>query len=139
MVYVDHGNSGTVEASSLRPIDHDMSLRAIPPLAHECELAFVKVPELAQEWGRDGAMLLNDVAWGRDVVAKVHAVDPDGNRPLVTIYDESGEHADTSVNEMIVSEGLGRINVRQQRDRRLGLSLSPQTPPTSKWSRSSSA
>ena len=66
--YVDHGNCATVKASQLRPLDP--SYFALPPQARECVMAFMRVPSVDDEFGRDAAMCLNDLGWGKELLGR---------------------------------------------------------------------
>ncbi len=81
---------------SLRPLDS--SFFVIPPQARECVLAYLRAPGLDQDYGRDCALALSDVAWGRQLLCRIHARDAQG-KLVVTLHD--GEEP-ASVNEQLV-------------------------------------
>ncbi|CAM9976725.1 unnamed protein product, partial [Laminaria digitata] len=74
--YVDHGNSAIVKASGLRPLDP--SYFTFPVQARECVMAFMRVPSLEEDFGRDAAMMLNTLGWGKDLLGRALGRDADG-------------------------------------------------------------
>ncbi|CAM9394274.1 unnamed protein product [Choristocarpus tenellus] len=102
--YIDHGNSATVSMSKLRPLDS--SYFAFRPQARACVLAFTRVPSLEDEFGRDAAMALNEMAWGKDLLGRALGRDEEG-RLMMAVYD--GEDTE-SLNEALVSQGLARVS-----------------------------
>jgi hypothetical protein len=42
---------------------HDRSYFEVPAQAKECVLAYTRVPTLVEEWGRDAAGLVQELAW----------------------------------------------------------------------------
>lgn len=56
--YIDYGNQETVAYSRLRPLDPSVS--AAPGLAQLCSLAFIKVPDLEDDFGQEAAEYLSD-------------------------------------------------------------------------------
>lgn len=115
--YVDFGNEGTVEPSFTRPLPNT-PVCSSPPLAQECTLAFVKTPALNKDFGREAAMLLSDLVFGKAVIAKIHPAQNDEGRQLVSLYlNEEGkdESEQLCVAEVILREGLGYCDKRTTR------------------------
>lgn len=56
--YIDYGNQEVVAYSQLRPIEPSVS--SAPGLAQLCTLAFVKVPELEDDYGQEAAVRLSE-------------------------------------------------------------------------------
>jgi staphylococcal nuclease domain-containing protein 1 len=68
--FVDYGNSETVPAARLVPLD--AALHAVPALAHLAALAHIKVPSLDEEGGVEAAQLLGRLtSGGRALTARV--------------------------------------------------------------------
>ena len=56
--YIDYGNQETVTYSRLHPLDPSVS--SSPGLAQLCSLAFIKVPNLEEDFGQEAAEYLSD-------------------------------------------------------------------------------
>eukprot|EP00953_Heterococcus_sp_UTEX-ZZ885_P010818 6299-Heterococcus_DN1.PRE.2 len=80
----------------------------VPAQAKECVLAYTRVPTLVEEWGRDAAGLVQELAWGKDLQARFLGRDPITGKAMAALYD--GEN-DQSINEVLVQEGacLARV------------------------------
>ena len=107
--FIDYGNSATVPLSKIRPLDDE--LVSVPAQARPCCLAYIRTPELNEECGNDCAMALQDLAWGRQLVAKIVSRD-ELNRLHVVLFDGESQQ---SINSQIVGEGLGRMDKKQSR------------------------
>ncbi|KAG5176046.1 hypothetical protein JKP88DRAFT_270898 [Tribonema minus] len=107
--YIDHGNCATVPAGKLRPLDR--TYFDLPPLAKECVLAYTRVPSLTEEWGGDAAGLLQEMAWGKELKARMLGRDATTGKPMVALYEE-GEQ---SIQEIMVGEGLARLAKRAEK------------------------
>lgn len=60
----------------------------LPPLAKECVLAYTRVPSLSEEWGGDAAGLLQEMAWGKELKARMLGRDSATGKPMVALYEE---------------------------------------------------
>lgn len=60
--FVDFGNTESVPVHRLAPLD--AALQSIPSLAHLAALAYVKVPQLGEEFGLDAAQLVGSLTGG---------------------------------------------------------------------------
>lgn len=56
--YIDYGNQEVVPYSQLRPIDPSVS--AAPGLAQLCNLAYIKVPSVEEDFGQEAALYLSE-------------------------------------------------------------------------------
>ncbi|GBG26689.1 Staphylococcal nuclease domain-containing protein 1 [Hondaea fermentalgiana] len=115
--YVDFGNEGTVEMSHVRPMPNT-AVCASPALARECVLAFTKTPALDREYGREAAMLLSDLVFGKSVTAKLHPSKNEEGYQLVSLYlkeEDKAEDEQLCVAEVILREGLGYCDKRTTR------------------------
>jgi hypothetical protein len=68
--YIDFGNKEKAPMSRLRE-SNDEELFAKAPLADLCELAFVEVQPLDDEFGTDAAVMLNSLVWGKTLDVQV--------------------------------------------------------------------
>ena len=121
VTYIDYGNRGSVPVTKMRPL-RQPEMEKIPPLARACRLAFVKSPSLDEEFGRDAGMCLSNAAFGKELVAKIHSRDED-NRLVVTLFDESSA---TSINEVMLLEGVARLSKREVRSTRRAAKQQPE-------------
>jgi len=104
VLYIDHGNVAVVSKQThLRPLDVELSPDRIPAVAKEAVLALTKTRDLDSEEGMDAARLLQNLAWNKDLTARIFC-EADGNM-IISLYDDIGN---ASINEQIVSEGLAR-------------------------------
>lgn len=55
-----------------------MSLPSYLLTARECVMAFMRVPSLEEEFGRDAAMCLNALGWGKELLGRALGRDADG-------------------------------------------------------------
>lgn len=56
--YIDYGNQEVVAYSQLRPLDTSVS--SSPGLSQLCSLAYVKVPNLEEDYGQEAAIRLSE-------------------------------------------------------------------------------
>ena len=106
VLFVDHRNISTVPiATHLRPLDPQLGVVRIPPVAKEATLALTKTRSLDDDEGIEAARLLQSFAWGRDVSATIYCKD-DG-KLVVSLFDANNT---VTVNEQLVSEGLARVS-----------------------------
>ena len=78
--YIDYGNQEVVPYSQLRPIDPSVS--AAPGIAQLCSLAYVKVPNLEEDFGEEAAEYLSELTLnsGKEFRAKVEERDTSGGK-----------------------------------------------------------
>jgi len=53
-------------------------LAGVPRARRECVMAFMRVPSLDEEFGRDAAMGLNSLGWGKDLLGRALGRDAEG-------------------------------------------------------------
>ncbi|KAL2342841.1 hypothetical protein Fmac_004126 [Flemingia macrophylla] len=122
--YIDYGNQEEVPYSQLRPIDPSVS--AAPGLAQLCRLAYVKVPNLEEDYGEEAAVYLNELTLetGKEFKAKIEEKDTSGGKMkgqgtgtvlAVTLIAEDSEN---SVNAAMLQLGLGRLEKKNRWDRK---------------------
>ncbi|KAE9587364.1 hypothetical protein Lal_00004854 [Lupinus albus] len=122
--YIDYGNQEEVAYSQLRPLDPSVS--AAPGLAQLCSLAYIKLPNLEEDYGQEAAEYLSEITLnsGKEFGAKVEERDTSGGKVkgqgtgtvlAVTIV---AVDSDISVNALILQDGLARIEKRNRWDKR---------------------
>lgn len=101
VVFIDHGNAAVVPvATHLRPLDLTLGTDRIPPVATEAQLALTLTRGLEDDEGLDAARMLQSLAWGKDLSARLHAV-VEGKMVITLLVP--GE--DKSINEQLVAAG----------------------------------
>jgi len=103
ILYVDFGNAETLPASRLRSLD--ASFKDLPHQAQEASLAFVKTPELDEDYGQEAAIFLRDMVMGKTMVANLEY--KDGSRWFLSLGDRESQ---VMVNAAILRAGLGRVD-----------------------------
>ncbi|XP_076893622.1 ribonuclease TUDOR 2-like [Bidens hawaiensis] len=118
--YIDYGNQEAVTYSQLRPLHPSVS--SAPGLAQLCQLAYLKVPSLEEDYGQEAAMHLSENTLSEPKVFKAVIEDRDnsggkvkgqgtGNILLVTLIDAE---ADTSINAIMLKGGVARLEKRRR-------------------------
>ena len=111
VTFIDYGNSDEVTVDRMRALDP--AVGRIPPLAHFCTLAYIRVQEANSPLGHDAGVLLNELVWGVEgLKARVHSTDGEG-RLFVSVTTPSSEG--TTVQELLVNAGLARLSTSQAR------------------------
>eukprot|EP00957_Ditylum_brightwellii_P001404 110334-Ditylum_brightwellii.AAC.1 len=106
VLFIDHGNLDVVKVSThLRPLSDELGTDKIPPVAKEAELILTIVRSTEDDYGLDAARMLNDVAWGKELNARVYYSSE--GKSYLTLTDPSDDSK--SINETIVAAGLGRV------------------------------
>ncbi|KAL5174137.1 Ribonuclease TUDOR 1 [Glycine soja] len=122
--YIDYGNQEVVPYSQLRPIDPSVS--AAPGIAQLCSLAYVKVPNLEEDFGEEAAEYLSELTLnsGKEFRAKVEERDTSGGKakgqgtgPVLAVTLVAVD-SDISVNAAMLQEGLARLEKRNRWDRK---------------------
>jgi staphylococcal nuclease domain-containing protein 1 len=118
--YIDYGNQETVTYNQLRPADPSVS--SAPGLAQLCQLAYLKVPSLDEDYGQEAAVHLSEstLAEPKEFKAIIEERDTSGGKVkgqgtgnvlLVTLIDEK---ADTSINAIMLKAGVARLEKRRR-------------------------
>ncbi|GJM85124.1 hypothetical protein PR202_ga01548 [Eleusine coracana subsp. coracana] len=122
--YIDYGNQEVIPYSHIRPADPSVS--ASPALAQLCSLAFIKVPNLEDDFGHEAAEYLSECLLGsskqyramieeRDTSGGKSKGQGTGNVLIVTLVDAETE---TSINATMLEEGLARLERSKRWDTR---------------------
>ncbi|KAI8817141.1 uncharacterized protein EV422DRAFT_256727 [Fimicolochytrium jonesii] len=114
LIYIDYGNSETVPSTRIRPLDPSFSTTHLAPQAIEARLAYLRVPELDQDYGEEAYEYLRDATENRDLVAKIVGKVPGVSSPQalnVILYDKKSltSAGGESINERVVRDGFGTV------------------------------
>ncbi|KAL3140607.1 hypothetical protein ABBQ32_005177 [Trebouxia sp. C0010 RCD-2024] len=118
VIFLDFGNQDRVGGKGVRAIDS--ALAAVPPQAHCCSLAYLKVPSLDADYGLDAAQFLSQATGGgkrmtanierRERQQQAHGRDALGSQPLLhVVLSKEGNSAADSVNADMLRAGLARV------------------------------
>jgi staphylococcal nuclease domain-containing protein 1 len=109
LTYLDYGNSETLPWSRLRPLTQpQFSTQKLKPQATDAVLSFLQMPTSPQ-YLRDTVDFVMEQTEGRELVANVDYVGPDGTL-YVTLLDPKLSHQiDESINADVVREGLAMV------------------------------
>ncbi|TVU29909.1 hypothetical protein EJB05_21500 [Eragrostis curvula] len=122
--YIDYGNQEVVPYNRIRPADPSVS--ATPALAQLCNLAFIKVPNLEDDFGHEAAEYLSEclLSNSKQYRAMIEERDTSGGKSKgqgtgtvlnVTLVDAETE---TSINATMLEEGLARLERSKRWDTR---------------------
>ncbi|GMN62202.1 hypothetical protein TIFTF001_031286 [Ficus carica] len=118
--YIDYGNQEVVPYSHLRPIDPSVS--AAPGLAQLCNLAYIKVPDVEEDFGQEAAEYLSEhtLSSAKEFRAKVEERDASGGKvkgqgtgPITSVTLVAVD-AEISINAAMLQEGLARLEKRKR-------------------------
>ncbi|XP_062091486.1 ribonuclease TUDOR 1 [Humulus lupulus] len=118
--YIDYGNQEVVTYSQLRPADASVS--AAPGLAQLCNLAYIKVPGLEDDFGQEAAEYLSEqtLSSSKEFRAKVEERDASGGKvkgqgtgPIISVTLVAVD-AEISVNAAMLQEGLARLEKKKR-------------------------
>ncbi|KAL4584654.1 hypothetical protein LXL04_009260 [Taraxacum kok-saghyz] len=118
--YIDYGNQEVVSYSQIRPLDASVS--SAPGLAQLCQLAYLKVPTLEDDYGQEAAMHLSEstLSGPKEFKAVIEEKDTSGGKVkgqgtgtvlLVTLIDPESE---ISINASMLEGGLARMEKRRR-------------------------
>ena len=129
--FIDYGNTECVKKSDVRAVPQ--SLSAVPPQAHLASLAFVRCPNLSDDYGLEAAQQLSKVVGGgkklQGMIEKSFT-GTDGPEMLLTLWSSSSDPGSVngrtggnvgygqSVNSILVCEGLARVIERRDKNQR---------------------
>jgi endonuclease YncB( thermonuclease family) len=79
----------------------------VPPLAHECSLAFIQPPRLEEPLGDEAAQTLRDLAWSQELFLKVQNEDKFGK--LYAVLSRDPNELANTINGELVGRGLAKV------------------------------
>ncbi|KAH7296655.1 hypothetical protein KP509_26G032900 [Ceratopteris richardii] len=112
--YIDYGNQEKLPLSKLRPLDSAISI-GTPGLALLLSLAYVRIPELEEDYGQEAAEYLSSLIGDKVFMAKVVERDTSGGKVKgqgtgtklsVLLHDVDQAN---SINASMLEAGYGRI------------------------------
>uniref|UniRef100_A0A803NVN4 Ribonuclease n=1 Tax=Cannabis sativa TaxID=3483 RepID=A0A803NVN4_CANSA len=118
--YIDYGNQEVVTYKQLRPVDASVS--AAPGLAQLCNLAYIKVPGLEDDFGEEAAEYLSELTLSssKEFRAKIEERDASGGKvkgqgtgPIISVTLVAVD-AEISVNAAMLQDGLARLEKRRR-------------------------
>jgi len=114
VAYVDFGNRADVALDRLRPLDADLA--SAKPLALSCKLAFVDVPTLQKDYGKEAAEHLGSLVWDASLKMRVVRYDAREKFYEVLLFSspaaDDDETDDVCVNKSMLASGYGRVDSR---------------------------
>ncbi|KAG6470595.1 hypothetical protein ZIOFF_071669 [Zingiber officinale] len=120
--YIDYGNREFLPYSHLRPLDPSVS--AAPSLAQLCSLAYIKVPNLEDDFGQEAAEYLSELTLNnsKEFSAMIEEQDTSGGKSkgpgsgivlMVTLTE-----GELSINAAMLQEGLAKLERKKKWDTR---------------------
>lgn len=122
--FIDYGNKERVPSDKIRPCDS--ALAAVPPQAVAAQLAYLRVPNLDEEFGQDAAATLAQLVGGgkrlkASVITRERPAGGKDRHPgraggkLHVVLKEEG--AERSINAEMLAAGMGRLpSIRKVRE-----------------------
>lgn len=112
LTYLDYGNSETVPFSRLRPLSQpQFSTQKLKPQATDAVLSLLQLPTSAQ-YLRDAVDFIAEQTDGRELVANVDYVAPEGTLHISLLDPKISHSIDESINADVVREGLAMVPVK---------------------------
>lgn len=109
LTYVDYGNSETVPWTRLRPLNQpQFSLQKLKAQATDAVLSFLQLPT-SEQYLRDTIEFIMEQTEGRELVANVDFVAPEGTLHISLIDPKVSSQPEDGVNAEVIREGLAMV------------------------------
>ena len=109
LTYLDYGNSETVPWTRLRPLTQpQFSTQKVRPQATDAVLSFLQLPT-SEQYLRDSVDFIMEQTDGRELVANVDYVAPEGTLHLSLLDPKISSKIDESINAEVLREGLAMV------------------------------
>ncbi|KIV85311.1 hypothetical protein PV11_01016 [Exophiala sideris] len=109
LTYLDYGNNETLPWSRLRPLSQpQFSTQKLKPQATDAVLSFCQLPT-TEQYLRDSVGFIMEQTEGRELVANVDYVAPEGTLHVTLLDPKVSSKIDESVNAEVVREGLAMV------------------------------
>ncbi|KAJ9612208.1 hypothetical protein H2200_003805 [Cladophialophora chaetospira] len=109
LTYLDYGNSETVPWTRLRPLTQpQFSLQKLKPQATDAVLSFLQLPT-SEQYLRDTIDFIMEQTEGRELVANVDFVAPEGTLHVSLIDPKVSSQPEGSINAEVIREGLAMV------------------------------
>ena len=110
VVYIDYGNSEHQPWSALRPLDQTkFGPQRLKGQAVDAALSFVQFNN-SPEYLKEAVSMLDEITFGRELVANVDFTDTKENLIYVSLMDPKAPNPLETINGEIVLEGLAMVN-----------------------------
>eukprot|EP01126_Amoeba_proteus_P042870 TRINITY_DN4671_c0_g2_i3.p1 TRINITY_DN4671_c0_g2~~TRINITY_DN4671_c0_g2_i3.p1 ORF type:complete len:936 (+),score=227.18 TRINITY_DN4671_c0_g2_i3:178-2808(+) len=127
--FVDYGNCEITDYRNIRQLDPDFSKVKFEAFAKKAKLAYIKTPQLHEEFGEDSAALLKELVWGKIVLLSEQYKDSRNNlrndrsknekedrelydRVMLGVHDND-EPGGNNINGLLVMRGLAQVERRR--------------------------
>ena len=109
LTYLDYGNSETVSWTRLRSLSQpQFSTQKLKPQATDAVLSFLQLPT-SEQYLRDTVDFIMEQTDGRELVANVDYVAPEGTLHISLLDPKQSSKIDESINAEVLREGLAMV------------------------------
>ena len=109
LTYLDYGNSETIPWSRLRPLTQpQFSTQKLKPQATDAVLSFLQF-STSEQYLRDTVNFIMEQTDGRELVANVDFVAPEGALHITLLDPKISSKIDESINAEVLREGLAMV------------------------------
>lgn len=105
VTFLDYGNKAEVSVSNLKKIDP--LIVKYPPLAYQCNLAYIKVPRVSHTFGKAAYDYFKEKIWGKSCM--FHIVDDEDYFLSVVVNPGKVEKPNDTIQAFLITEGVASI------------------------------